>query len=1665
MKPTYQPTVTVKVTSSDKDAELDAEAEEGVEEAVRGARESVYRSKRPSNPFTNFYKSDDGYVQWTGRDLDNRKAQQDELQALTQFAKASERSADPLVKTAAQGLRKKLEELQHGEDPMHATASVKQFKVAKKLAETPEGIEDSGMYFGLSPFTGEKITVGDYVNKKGTRVQRVSDGRTTVDLIGRPRITKPWHARKTLREGRMAGVNAARNALNVASLKSGEQMAARRALADVQTQWKQRVAVLETARKRPTAEQRREHKALVNRLEQLGGLKERALFEDLLTQEQKDALNKKPSVAQIIERQEAKRHADLRSSRITDGSFYAPIDPKAADTAANRERLVGELTDRVDELTADIAEQAEYLERAIRAAVNLPEGEAATTADRRTAIRTDESVHDVHTRLKKAKNKLSNVEATLRHVKDGQRGYTDQRFAQGPAGSTIERAMDQPARHTVIVRGSGATLIPDINTRYNESDGSLRLLGGLLDEREVSFLRREMGLEKEIDEALKRQNSVAGAKLNMGQIRDLRAGGFDIDFVADFDARQSGKMRQSLLRNPGAVETWLTSAEGGAYLVESTDDIEDMSPAERVSFVLDRLNVHDEASQAKLLHQLANVDVDPRLGSIVKAYHMLRLGQHGSGTYTLLHQSSDTAMFAPPSAQNLNENLMRPSWNRVHAAMEGVWNRLMSVEMMEDELRNRGIDITDKEWVSLKEKLRGSQTDAEWVALQEEFEQPISEWFEAHPDISWWAAGAWLQAHHGITRNEVLQPYIERTIAKYEAGGAEILNEETGEMEANPDYNAREVAYWRRRDGRASGQTTKTWEGQIKALKKGWAPTEVAGSQNLKNWDRTGKSLDLKAMAELSDLVQKVSHKVLDIYVDAGLIDEEDADTMKKKYPDYVPFDMGGGHGEVAEALLISGAMTDTEAEAWAHLGQKGTTGVSVTGSGIRFSYGRGTRPVNDPIARILGRLDVAHQKAKRAKVGRSLLALARLADEKLGVGQHFMEILTEAPKKPYLAPDGSFASIPDMRWYDKPNIVVVFEKGMEDGKIVSKKYGIQFESVQQRLPDDTVQSALGAQVASALNGENMHDPAYPIQVLAHYTRFLAQLNTRMNPGFALPNLLRDSGQAYANMAAQYGHAVALAAINPSTLSRAIRIMFKAKRQVAAGTYDRMRSDPTHPEYDPDIELVETYRESGAFIVFLGGEGMIPRVDTKGDVLAYTNSPTAATRIAMPVLKLKAAFELLNDTLENASRLAFFEYGMKNGIPSKGNPGRNMSLEELALGAKNLTVNFEQRGTYGSFMNAMWMFSNANIQSTARIMEALSESKSGNALDRKLRPQAAKLLTQMTLGHMLLGIFNQWAGGDDEEDGETYWDKIADYEKKTNTILMVPGTSGKSIKIPQAYGYNVFPAFGYMMADIITGAKTPKEIAPFMWSTTLDAFSPFGGAQEIRDIVTPTAMKPIIEQSRNRDWKGSPIYKQRYGDMTIPDSQLYFDNVSPLTREITTWLNKATGGDQFTSGSVMGFDTSFNASAVEHLLGSITGGLGKFVGRTFDLAMSPITDHDIAFKDVPVVRRFGITENKHYGRSLYRERRDSIRQARQQIELAIAERARGEQVEVTSDQKFLVSMDGLRKRIDRNIKKIREARNKLPLRDKRRDNLDEMELKLMNAFNKKFRERSVAYGL
>ena len=169
-------------------------------------------------------------------------------------------------------------------------------------------------------------------------------------------------------------------------------------------------------------------------------------------------------------------------------------------------------------------------------------------------------------------------------------------------------------------------------------------------------------------------------------------------------------------------------------------------------------------------------------------------------------------------------------------------------------------------------------------------------------------------------------------------------------------------------------------------------------------------------------------------------------------------------------------------------------------------------------------------------------------------------------------------------------------------------------------------------------------------------------------------------------------------------------------------------------------------------------------------------------------------------------------------------------------------------------------------------LELAQEMAGPNKLSATFQPHAKKMLAGVVTTHAGLAILNSIMGGEDDDDGELWWSKIPGWEKRNNMIIMDWfGQSGGGIKVPTPYGYNVPGALGTILGEVLMGIRPKEEIAPFIWETSMNAFSPFGGGQELLDMITPTLAKPMVELSRNRDWKGAALYKDRYGDRTLPD--------------------------------------------------------------------------------------------------------------------------------------------------------------------------------------------------
>lgn len=307
--------------------------------------------------------------------------------------------------------------------------------------------------------------------------------------------------------------------------------------------------------------------------------------------------------------------------------------------------------------------------------------------------------------------------------------------------------------------------------------------------------------------------------------------------------------------------------------------------------------------------------------------------------------------------------------------------------------------------------------------------------------------------------------------------------------------------------------------------------------------------------------------------------------------------------------------------------------------------------------------------------------------------------------------------------------------------------------------------------------------------------------------------------------------------------------------------------------------------------------------------------------------------------------------------------GAGASEAQAAGLAKNLTVNFNRRGELGPVMNSLYMFFNAGVQGTARLVTALKH------------PATRKIAGGIVGLGLLLEILNQAMSGSGDDEKKHY-DNIPDWVKDHNLIVMLP--DGEHYFMPPLpYGYNIFHAIGRNLGSLFYG-KDPLEASQAIVHAVLDAFNPLGGATSIAQFLSPTLTDPLIQQAENLSHFGTPIKPSQspFGPPR-PESALYWSSVNPLAKDVATWLNDATGGSPVRPGSI-----DISPESIEHWTEFLGGGAGRTLMKTLNTGTRLATGQDLALREIPFARRLIGEPDERASAGAYREAVNEVVRAR-----------------------------------------------------------------------------------
>jgi len=353
------------------------------------------------------------------------------------------------------------------------------------------------------------------------------------------------------------------------------------------------------------------------------------------------------------------------------------------------------------------------------------------------------------------------------------------------------------------------------------------------------------------------------------------------------------------------------------------------------------------------------------------------------------------------------------------------------------------------------------------------------------------------------------------------------------------------------------------------------------------------------------------------------------------------------------------------------------------------------------------------------------------------------------------------------------------------------------------------------------------------------------------------------------------------------------------------------------------------------------GEG---EINTKSAVFNWLSK-----RVVAGVGRMNEAAELATRTL--AFKLAVEKY-------EKAGKTREEALNLAAVFSKNISTNFQNKGSVSGVMNSLFPFFNASMQGSARLGESLFEKGTftkevnGKVMtdERAKLSKFGKAVGASTLFAGIAQALLLAASGYDDDDIP---------KQVKDRSFVVPIGDNKHVLLPLPHGFRTIVGFGREMTDAVLfhdkalahiGAATFGQIA---------GFSPTGSAGNFITDLTPALIDPFFSLASNTDAFGRPISKLPPDPAhPTPGFTRAKEGASKFGRATSEFLNTLTGGNDYKSGAM-----SPTPDDIDFIMGTLTGGVGKFAAGTAGLIAAGANDlvgnprENIPLHKIPLVNR------------------------------------------------------------------------------------------------------------
>ena len=798
--------------------------------------------------------------------------------------------------------------------------------------------------------------------------------------------------------------------------------------------------------------------------------------------------------------------------------------------------------------------------------------------------------------------------------------------------------------------------------------------------------------------------------------------------------------------------------------------------------------------------------------------------------------------------------------------------------------------------------------------------------------------------------------------------------------------------------------------------------------------------LETSDMMDIAKDVYAIVENTRQTMIDGGLESRAVVEAWRKRYKNYVP---------------LNGLAVDEMSDV-SNSYPTGGAGMAIYGPSTRKATGRKTKTEHNLLGNIVMQNAAAHQRARKDQ---AMLSLYNLV--KNNPNEKVWRVI--GPKNPMIV-NGKPVAANVLKNSD--NTVPI--------RINGEQHFIYFKD---------------PSYARSLNGMTTEKLTKIQQEMNKYVGFLRNSYTVWNPAFFIGNFARDFEMGMINAVAEIerdGGILEGYGMNTKDFSKKLsKTVFSTLGSLLKESAFGMKLDAETRQY------FDEWAAAGGRTGWSYSDSLNKVVADLNNLATRSKTGQAMDAVGDGLRKFyanpKQFFEYvegLNEAFENAVRLGAYIEARRAGLT----PGRSAQL------SKNITVNFNKSGEYTAGINSWFLFFNASVQGTSRFMRTMRknemyiEGNQGGTTDswHNRISTSSKIAGGMVLFSAMQTLFNQ-AMSDEDEDGVLYYDKIPDYRKERNWIIMAGPRD--PIYIPLPYGLNIFHNLGSTLAEVGTGHRDPLDGAAFLALAGHGSFSPvaFGHYDDIGQNVTmamlPSVLKPMVETFVfNKTYFGGQVYREQSGfGAPVPEYQLAYRSPEYLIK-LAEYLNQRSGGTTEVPG-----DTDINPDKYYYLAQSLTGGAGKFIGDVTDLAeaggavlkknlnramesedfieslLTVEEDEKVQLRrsDVPIIKLMYGEASRFYDYDLYRKNSDEIEQA-------IREMKKGESLDFdfTGVMELKVLLDQTQKTLDaiKEYKKLVYEVDDYVDRNNELDKLSEgerMEYMLFNAAYEELRGKQL----